>query len=143
MPIMSTIFHKTLVWKHEYDVKLWRHRKSPHQIQMTTICHWMKPPHGNFLRTPLFTKSLFCLCRLLSPYGITEGGCWIRWRIRDVFLTALFHFLWQHSFSAFQLLVSALRTSWSFFPDRWQQSERVDAAVHFCGEDAPPGIVRL
>jgi len=27
---------------------------SPHQIQMTTLCHWMKPPpHENFLRTPL------------------------------------------------------------------------------------------
>ena len=26
---------------------------SAHQIQMTTICHWMKPPHKNFLRTPL------------------------------------------------------------------------------------------
>jgi len=38
MLIMSTNFAKTLVWKHEYDVKLWRH-KSAHQIQMTTICH--------------------------------------------------------------------------------------------------------
>ena len=26
---------------------------SAHQIQMTTICHWMQPPHENFLRTPL------------------------------------------------------------------------------------------
>ena len=26
---------------------------SAHQVQMTTICHWMKPPHENFLRTPL------------------------------------------------------------------------------------------
>jgi len=24
-----------------------------HQIQMTTICHSMKPSHENFLRTPL------------------------------------------------------------------------------------------
>ena len=27
---------------------------SAHQIQMTTICRWMKPPHENFLLTPLF-----------------------------------------------------------------------------------------
>ena len=27
--------------------------KSEHQIQMTTICHWITPPHENFLRTPL------------------------------------------------------------------------------------------
>jgi len=27
---------------------------SRHEIEMTTICHWMNPnPHGNFLRTPL------------------------------------------------------------------------------------------
>jgi len=26
---------------------------SAHQTQMTTICHWMKSPHGKFLRTPL------------------------------------------------------------------------------------------
>ena len=28
---------------------------SSQQIQMTTTCHWMKPPHENFLRTPLPT----------------------------------------------------------------------------------------
>jgi len=27
--------------------------KTTHQKQMTTICHWMKPPHEYFLRTPL------------------------------------------------------------------------------------------
>ena len=27
MHIMSTNFAKTLVWKHEYDVKLWRHKQ--------------------------------------------------------------------------------------------------------------------
>ena len=26
---------------------------SAHQMQMSTICHWMKTPHENFLRTPL------------------------------------------------------------------------------------------
>jgi len=45
MLIMSTNIAKTLVWKHEDDVKLWRHTKSAHQMQMTTICNWMKTPH--------------------------------------------------------------------------------------------------
>jgi len=26
---------------------------SAHQIQMTTICHWLPPPHENCLHTPL------------------------------------------------------------------------------------------
>ena len=29
------------------------------RIQMTTICHWMKPPHENFLRTPLLLCQVF------------------------------------------------------------------------------------
>jgi len=33
--------------------------KSAHQIQMTTICHWMKTPHENFLRTPLKVEHHF------------------------------------------------------------------------------------
>jgi len=28
------------------------------QIQMTTLCHWMKTPHENFLRTPLMTRAM-------------------------------------------------------------------------------------
>ena len=51
---MSRNFAKSFVWKHEYDVKLWR-QKQPHQIQMTD--HHMPlnetTPHENFLRTPL------------------------------------------------------------------------------------------
>jgi len=39
MRIMSTNFAKMLVWKHEYD-----DTNTAHQIQMTTICHWMTPP---------------------------------------------------------------------------------------------------
>jgi len=31
---------------------------SAHQVQMTTICHWMKPPHENFLRMPLLTVAM-------------------------------------------------------------------------------------
>jgi len=37
--IMSTNLVKTLVWKHEYDII-----NRTHQMQMTTICHWMNPP---------------------------------------------------------------------------------------------------
>ena len=42
MHIMSTNFAKTLVCKHNYDVKLWCH-KTAHRKQMTTICRWMNP----------------------------------------------------------------------------------------------------
>jgi len=36
---------------------IWRQivTKSAPQIHMTTIRHWMKPSHENFLRTPLLT----------------------------------------------------------------------------------------
>jgi len=51
MRIMSTNFAKTLVWKHEYDVELWRHKDRTPQ---TTNHHMpLKIPHENFLRTPL------------------------------------------------------------------------------------------
>jgi len=52
MHIMSTNFAKTLVWKHEYDVKLWRHK----QRTLNTNDHHMplnETPHEDFLRTPL------------------------------------------------------------------------------------------
>jgi len=44
---------------------------STHQIQMTTIWPWTKPPHGNFLRTPLvelqqFHTDLHCQNSCLS-----------------------------------------------------------------------------
>jgi len=55
MPIMSTNFSKTLVWKHEYDVKLWRHKErtpntNDHRMPLN------ETPHENVLCTPL-TKS--------------------------------------------------------------------------------------
>ena len=51
---MSTNFAKTLVWKHEYDVKLRRHKDctpqtNDHHMPLNQI-----PPHENFLRPPLF-----------------------------------------------------------------------------------------
>jgi len=54
MHIMSTHFAKTLVWKHEYDVKLWRHK---HRTPQTNDHHMSlneTPPWKNFLRPPLF-----------------------------------------------------------------------------------------
>jgi len=45
---MSINFVKTLVWKHDYDVKLWRHKeRTPN-----TNDH-QSPSHESFLRTPL------------------------------------------------------------------------------------------
>jgi len=53
MHIMSTNFAKTLVWKHEYDVKLSRHK----QRRPNTNDHHMllneNPSHESFLHTPL------------------------------------------------------------------------------------------
>jgi len=67
---MSTNFAKTLVWKHEYDVKLWRHKqrspnKSDHHMSMNEILpmkifcvrHWTWPnvswnTHRRFHRNP-------------------------------------------------------------------------------------------
>ena len=49
MHIVSTDFAKTLVWKHEYDVKLWRHKQYTPNIND----HHMtlnENPHEKFLR---------------------------------------------------------------------------------------------
>ena len=52
---MSTNFAKTLFGKinmtSNCDVT-----NNAHQIQMTTTCHWMKPPHESFLRTQLVVR---------------------------------------------------------------------------------------
>jgi len=52
MHIVSTNFAQTSVWKHEYDVKLWRHK----QRSSNTNDHRMplnETPHKSFLRTTL------------------------------------------------------------------------------------------
>jgi len=57
---MSTNFAKTLVWKHECDVRLRRHKDRTPQ----TNDHHMplnESPHENFLRPPLFECLLFSL----------------------------------------------------------------------------------
>jgi len=43
MHIMSTNFAKALVWKHEYDVKLWHHKE---RTPNTNDYHM--PPNENF-----------------------------------------------------------------------------------------------
>jgi len=52
MHIMSTNFDKTLVWKHDCDIKLWRHKQ---RTPSTNDYHMplSEAPHENFLRTPL------------------------------------------------------------------------------------------
>jgi len=51
---MSTNFAKSLVRKQDYDVTI-----SAHQIQMTTLCHWMKPPMKIFCVRHCFSSSSF------------------------------------------------------------------------------------
>ena len=43
MQIISTNFAKTLVWKHEYDVKMWRHKQLTPNANDHHM-HWMKSP---------------------------------------------------------------------------------------------------
>ena len=45
MHIVSTNFAKTLVWKYEYDVKLWRHKRTNYKW-LTYGTEWI--PHENF-----------------------------------------------------------------------------------------------
>jgi len=55
MRTVSTNFVKTLVWKHEYDVKLWRHKQRTLNTNDHHVLLNENPTHENFLRTPLDT----------------------------------------------------------------------------------------
>jgi len=69
MHIVSTNFAKTLGWKHEYDVKLWRYKEcSPNTVLMTTICNWMKPRMKIFCARHwvAVTEKYICNGRLLK-----------------------------------------------------------------------------
>ena len=69
MHIVSTNFAKTLVWKHEYNVKLWPDvTNTARQMQMTTICYWMKPP-WNFSAHP---TDLICTFQILKSFCATK-----------------------------------------------------------------------
>jgi len=50
---MSTNFAKTLVWKQDCDVKLWRHKQPTPNTNDYPMPLNETPPHENFLRTPL------------------------------------------------------------------------------------------
>jgi len=55
MHIVSTNFAKTLVWKHEYGVKLCQKQRTPnandHHMPLN------ETPHETFLRTPLISQA--------------------------------------------------------------------------------------
>jgi len=53
MHIMSTNFAKTLIWKHKYDVKVWRHKQGTVNTSDYHVPLNENPSHDYFLRTPL------------------------------------------------------------------------------------------
>ena len=81
MPIMSTNFHKTLAWKHEYDVKLWRHKERTPNTNHHHISLNEPPP-----------VKIFCLrhCRPVAPF--TQQFCDVRGYHGKAFLRA--HLCW-------------------------------------------------
>ena len=65
---MSTNFAKTLFWKHEYDVKLQRHKErtpnaNDHHMPL------YENPHENFLRTPLNYAHKEYVCTLFEKFS--------------------------------------------------------------------------
>ena len=57
---MSTNFAKTLVWKQDYDVILWRHKQRTPNTNDYPMPLNETPPHEKFLRTPLSHRQGFC-----------------------------------------------------------------------------------
>jgi len=77
MHIMSTNFAKPLVWKHEYDVKLWRHKqRTPNANIPPFATEWT--PHENFLRTPLSFYILFPAKGIVSYRKIISSCLYVR-----------------------------------------------------------------
>jgi len=62
---MSTNFAKTLVWKQDYDVKLWRHKQRTTNTNDYPIS-LNETRHENFLRTPLSQSYITTDCSLLD-----------------------------------------------------------------------------
>jgi len=54
---MLTNFAKTLVWKQDYDVKLWRHNERTPNTNDYPMPLNETLPHKNFLRTPLLSTT--------------------------------------------------------------------------------------
>jgi len=70
MHIVTTNFAKTLVWKHEYDVKLWHHKQRT-PVQMTTTCYWVKPPMKIFRVRHCWLAIFLIPCSVLVTCGKT------------------------------------------------------------------------
>jgi len=67
MHIMSTNFAKTLVWKHNYDVKLWRHKqRTPSTNDYPMPLN--ETPHEIVLRTPLYVITIFDLLQKIIEW---------------------------------------------------------------------------
>ena len=74
-----------LVWKQDYDVKLWRHnQRTPNKNDYPMPLN--EPPHENFLRTPLttaectkqriyITPATTCGARRLKPTSASRDQC--------------------------------------------------------------------
>ena len=87
MHIMSTNFTKTLVWKYDYDAKLWRHK----QRTPNTNDHHMPlnetTPYEKFLRTPLNLSNheeewlilAYYLSTCLSRSFVLTRRCTLSW----------------------------------------------------------------
>jgi len=94
MRIMSRNFARTLVWKHEYDVKLWRHK----QRTPNTNDHHMslnETPQENFLRTPLRpTDQLFHIFHTIFLF-LTYLFLSISFKLGNKFWTCQLLFLQQ------------------------------------------------
>jgi len=66
MHIVSTNFAKALVWKHEYDVKLWRHKQRTPNTN----------DHHKTLNNPS-TMKIFCIRHWTEQCFVTLG--WLRY----------------------------------------------------------------
>jgi len=64
MPIMSTNFAKTLVWKHEYDVKLWPNKeRTPNRKWPPFATEWWNPPWiFSAYATSFMCSYVLCYC---------------------------------------------------------------------------------
>jgi len=82
MHIMSTNFVKMLVWKDEYDVKLWRQKERTANTNDHHMPLIEKKLHEKFLRTPLHVAYNFG-CRALynMPWRASVSSHQVQWNI--------------------------------------------------------------
>jgi len=101
---------------------------SAHQMHMTTLCHWMKPPHEDFLRTPLaynMSKTFFqgrrkflqggealtLVAGLVTRLGMQTSHCRPDWYMGMYSGRRLVHFLLDNLKSS---LVCLDNSAWEF-----------------------------